>query len=400
VKRLPKRIAYAVVALALLGLLAWAFVPKPVPVDVATVKRGAMRVTVDEEGKTRIAERHVIAAPIEGQLQRVLLDPGDPVEAGRTVLAVIEPRDPALLDPRARAEAEARVDAAGARLEQTEPALVIAQLEYESAQREYRRLTEAGPGAASARQIDDALVLAQTRAEAVRSARIARDVSASELEAARTTLRRTFPATAPSRVKLTAPISGTVLRVLRESSMPVLPGAEIIEVGDPHDLEVEMEVLSSEAVKVEPGDRILFVRWGGSEELNGVVRRVEPQAFTKISALGVEEQRVKVIADFTDPSQRFQSLGDAFRLDAQIIIWEDPDTLILPTSALFRRGEQWQVFAAVDGRAVLRNVSVGQMNGLLAQVIDGLAAGDVVIVHPSDQVTAGARIEPRASDPK
>lgn len=397
-KRLIKRVAYTLVALALLGLLVWAFIPQPVDVDVARIGRGTLQVVVEEEGKTRIRERYIVAAPLEGQLQRVTLDPGDPVKRGETVLAVIEPRDPTLLDPRARAEAQARVDAARARLEQTEPAVALAEAELRIAENEYNRLVELPRGNVSQKEIEDALLLSRARTAALRSARIERDVARYELELAQTALRRTFPSTtapADTTVRLVAPTDGKVLRVIRESGMPVVAGAEILEIGDPRDLEVEMEVLSTEAVKVSPDDRVLFVRWGGTQPIEGVVRLVEPQAFTKISALGVEEQRVHIICDLTAPPEQYQSLGDAFRVDGRIIVEQIDDALLVPTSALFREGDQWQVFVVADGKAQRRDITIGPTSGLVAQVVDGLAEGDVVIIHPSDQVAPQIRVQPR-----
>ncbi len=399
--RLPKRATYVAVALGLLALLIWAFVPAPVEVDVAPVQRGLLRVTVDEEGKTRIRERYVITAPLAGQLQRMTLDPGDPVIAGQTVLAKIVPNDPALLDPRARAEAEARVDAAAARLKQVEPEVAKAQAELEIAQSDYKRFLEMEhTGGASRKEIDDAMLLARARTEALRSINIARDIARYELQVAQATLQRSFQSTtAPSdsHIELIAPVSGKVLRIIRESSMPVTAGTEIIEIGDPQNLEVDMEVLSTEAVQVEPGDRVLFVRWGGNEALEGVVRLVEPQAFTKISALGVEEQRVHIISDITSAAEDYRSLGDAFRVDGRIIVWEDSDALIVPTSAMFRNEDQWRVFAVEDDRAQARDITVGRTTGLAAQVLDGVKETEIVIVHPSDRVTPGVRVRRRSS---
>jgi HlyD family secretion protein len=397
VKRWFKRIVYILVGLALLGLLIWAFVPEPVDVDVARVDRGLLQITVDEEGKTRIRERYVIASPLEGQMGRVKLDAGDSVDAGKTVLVSIKPKDPALLDPRARAEAQARLEAAEARQRQTEPLTTQAEAELQIAHSEYHRLLELPRGNVATQEVEDARLAVAARQAALRSAQIARDIARYEAEVARAALIRAFPTTAPSdeNIELTSPITGKVLRVIKESSMPVMPGTEIIEVGDPRDLEVEMEVLSTEAVKVTAGDRVQFVRWGGGDPINGVVRLIEPQAFTKISALGVEEQRVRIICDLTDPPQRYQSLGDWYRVDGRIIVWQDEDALIVPTSALFREGQQWQVFVVRDGRAQLRDVTIGHMSGLAAQVLQGLEPGDVVVVHPSDQVAAKVRVNPR-----
>jgi HlyD family secretion protein len=417
VKRPVKRTLQIVVALAIAGLLFWMMIPTPVEVEAAPVRRGPLQVTVDEEAKTRIRHPYVIAAPVEGQLQRVVLEPGDQVVAGRTVLAVITPKDPALLDPRTHAELRARVDAASARLEQSLAAVDLARTEFELAQAEYQRLRELPPGNVSTKELDDAMRTSAVRAQGLRSARIGHDIARYELEMARIALGRTFgspgndatehvpgPASGPAtrlaerQIELVCPIDGRVLRRMLQSATPVLAGAEILEVGDPRDLEIELEVLTTEAVNVRPDQRVQFVRWGGDGAIHGIVRLVEPQAFTKISALGVEEQRVRIICDFADPPDTYSALGDAFRLDGRIIVWEQPDALVVPTSALFRRQQLWQVFVVAEGRASVRDVTLGRMNGDEAQVLDGLREGEQVIVHPSDQVAPGTRVKVRESD--
>jgi HlyD family secretion protein len=398
VTRIVKRTILLAAAVAALGLLVWALLPAPVAVDTATVERGPLQVTVDEEAKTRIRQHYVVAAPVDGQLQRIMLEPGDSVQAGRTVVAVIESSDPPLLDARARAEAQARARGAEARLAQTAPAAEQARVELQLAESEYDRLRSLPTGNVSTKEVEDARRTVAARTEALHVAQIAQEIARYEVQVAHVALQRTFaPATQPAdrQIELTSPVDGQVLRIIQKSTSPVVPGTAILEVGDRRDLEVVMEVLSTEAVKVRPGQRVEFVRWGGDQPIHGVVRLIEPQAFTKVSALGVEEQRVRIISDLSDPPQQYQPLGDAFRLDGRIIVWDDPDALIVPTSALFRQGLQWQVFVVMDGRAQARDVAIGQMNGLAAQVLDGLSDGERVIVHPSDQVSDDRRVRSR-----
>lgn len=391
--------------LALLGGVAaavgYAFVPPPIPVDQAEVVRGPLRVTVDEDGRTRIRERYIVAAPLSGQLRRIRLDAGDAVRAGETLLAVIEPSDPSLLDPRARAESEARVKAAEAAVQRADPILASARAALDFARKEHERAEQLAQRNGSTRQqLEHAELLLRQRTEEEKSARFAAEIAGYELELAKAALLRTAPAESLSaeeewQFRIRAPIDGVVLRVVQESATPVTPGTQLLELGDPDDLEVEVDVLSSDAVKISPGDDVLLEHWGGQQPLHGVVRRVEPSAFTKISALGVEEQRVYVLIDLTDPPAERATLWDGFRVEARIIIWQRDDVRKVPTSALFRHEGQWAVFRIVNGHAVLQGVQLGRRNALEAEVVEGLAPGTRVIVHPNDKITDGVAVAPR-----
>jgi HlyD family secretion protein len=401
VKRTLRRIAGTLLVLVLVGALLYAFLPRPVAVEAAAVARGPMQVTVDEDGRTRIKEEFTISAPLAGRLARITLDEGDSVEAGKTLLASIDPMDPSLLDPRALAEAEARASAAQAALDRAGAAVASAGAALELAQTELARLREAGRGsAASPKELDEAVLVESLRSEELRAAEFARDVARFELEQARAALLYANPSIQESgvgggavrRFEILAPVSGRVLRVLQKSAGVVTPGQALIQIGDPADLEVEVDVLSTDAVPIRPGAPVTLERWGGDHPLRAVVRLVEPAAFLKISALGVEEQRVNVIIDFVDPPEARAGLGDAFRVEARIVVWQADDVLQVPTGALFRDADSWAVFAIKDGRARTRRVTLGRRNSEHAQVLEGLAPGEEVILYPGDTVREGVRV--------
>ena len=387
------------IALVVALVLAWALAPKPVPVDLEEVTRGPLAVTVDEEGETRVRDRYLVSAPLAGKALRITLEPGDPVLAGETVLATFQPGDPALLDARARAEAEARVRAAqaalgGARAERdrvaAEHALAAAEAER------VRRL--AADEIVSRGQLDTAMTSERMAAEALAAAEFATDSARHELERARASLLQAGgeAADGAGRSTLRSPIDGVVLRRFRESEAVVAAGEPLLEVADPARLEIVSDLLSTDAVRVSPGDRALIEQWGGGETLRGTVRRVEPSGFTKVSALGVEEQRVNVIVDFEDPRAAWERLGDAYRVELAIVVWESPDTLRVPIGALFRAPDgAWAVYAAEDGEIVRREVEIGHRNDLRAEVLGGLEEGDRVAVHPSDMVAEGVEFVER-----
>ncbi len=399
-----KLFVMAIAALVIAGL-GYAFWPEPVAVDLATVERGSLQVTVDEDGKTRIREKYVVSAPLVGQLLRINMKAGDPVEAGKTMLATIEPRDPELLDARTVAQSEARVKAAEATLKKMEPTMeqVRAAQAYDEA--ELARARQAG-NAVSKSELENAEYSFRRSSEELRSTRIQEEIARFELEQAKAALMRTRPREVESiegafngngdwTFTIYSPINGRVLRVLQESAAVVNAGAPLLEVGDPLDLEAEIDVLSRDAVKIEPGAKALLEHWGGDKVLQGRVRLVEPSGFTKISTLGVEEQRVNVIVDFVDPPQARSTLGDGFRVEARIIIDEANDVVKVPTSALFRIGKESAVFKLIDDIVREQLVKIGRQNGLEAEVIEGLKPGDRVVIHPSDQIEAGVAVRPR-----
>jgi HlyD family secretion protein len=398
--QLRARIGFTLLGLAVIGGLVYGFLPRAIAVDVAAVKKGPLMVTVEEEGKTRVMERYVVSAPIAGYGRRIDLHVGDAVKAGQ-VLAVIEPARAEALDPRSRAEAEAKVSAAEAALAAARENARAAATQADLAQREFTRIETLRKSDTVSEQALD-----QARAEVARTqaARLASDhnvnVARFEVDMARAALAKTarLQAGGPAETfRVRAPVEAHVLRVLHESEGAVQAGQPLIEIGNPQALEVEVEVLSTQAVKIAPGSRAILERWGGESDLQGAVRVVEPTGFTKVSALGVEEQRVRVIVDFTSPRDAWRKLGDGYRVEARFVVWEGKDVLQIPASALFRHDSGWAVFVVASGRAKLRPVGIGQRAGLVAQVISGLNAGEQVISRPDDKIADGSRVKARAS---
>ncbi len=388
-----------VVLLALMAsALIYALAPRPVEVDVAVVDRGHLEVTVREDGKTRIKDRYIVAAPLAGKLERIRLRSGNAVTANQSLLAVIVPSDPDLLDPRARAQAEAKVHAAEALKSQTEAQLQRARADRDYAKENLQREIKNYAGQIiSHKDLDDAELREVSTANLLKAAEFAAQVAAFELEQARAVLLRASGNGGASewRHEIVSPITGKVLRVFQESSTIVTPGAKLLELGDPTDLEVEVDVLSTDGVQIQPGARVSIEHWGGSRPLQGRVRLVEPSGFTKISALGVEEQRVNAIIDFTDKPDAYASLGDAFRVEARIVVWESASVLRVPAAALFRSDEKWSVFVIQNGRAVMRAVDIGRSNDEHAEVLSGLQEADQVIIYPTDRVHPGVRVKQR-----
>jgi HlyD family secretion protein len=392
------RVGTFLLALAVAAGIGYGFLPRPVAVDLVAAHKGSLAVTVDEEGKTRIRERYVIAAPVAGEARRITLKVGDAVKAGQ-VVALIDPSPSASLDPRARAQAAARVQAALASLQAARENARSAEAEAKLAEQDLMRAEALGRDKfLSPAAVDQARARQQADQATRQAAEYAVQVARHELEAARaallqaTALAKGAPA---ETLRVTAPVAGDVLGVPHESEGVVQPGQPLLEVGNPHSLEVVVEVLSTAAVKIRPGSRVLLERWGGEGTLQGRVRVVEPAGFTKISALGVEEQRVRVIADFTSPAEQWQRLGDAYRVEASFVLWQGDDLLLIPTSALFRHDDGWAVFLAREGRARLTPVEIGQRNGLTAQVLQGLKAGDRLIAYPDDKIADGVRVKAR-----
>ena len=378
------------VALIVVGL--W---PRAVPVEVALVTRGPLVVTVDEEGMTRVKNRYLVSAPVAGQLRRIDWKAGAVVEAGRTVLAVLETSGADFLDARSQAQAEARVRVAEAAREASVAQRERARAAGKMFTADFQRLKQLfAQKVLSAQEFDAAQMRATTAEEDERAAEFSVKVAEFELQQARALLLRGQPGGGAEPLVLASPISGRILRVFQESARVVPGGFALMEVGDPTDLEVRIEVLSRDGVAIAPGARVMLEQWGGPEPLAARVRLVEPSAFTKISALGVEEQRVYVVADFTDPLEKRPTLGDSYRVEARIVTWETASALRAPAGALFQRGNAWQTFASEGGRARLRTVRAGRSNGLETEILDGLHEGDSVIVYPGDKVIDGTRVTP------
>ena len=372
--------------------------PRPLEVETATVTTGPLDVTVLEEGKTRIRHRYMISPPVAGYLNRVPLRAGDRIEAGQTVLATLQAQPSNFLDPRARAEAEARLKATDALKQRAESELERITASLELAQKEVARAaTLRKSGAISTKDWDTAenqvTVLTRERHSAEFAIRVAEFERA---QAQAVLMQAKTPVSGESEpLTILAPITGYVLNVLEENARIVSAGTPIMEVGDPTDLEAEIELLSSDAVGVQPGAEVSIEQWGGDAPLRGKVTVIEPGGYTKVSALGVEEQRVKVRVNFTDPIPAAHPLGDRFRVEARILTWRGANVLQVPTGALFRRGNDWMTFVFDGGKARLTKVEIARSNGIAAEVRTGLHPGQTVILHPPDGVAEGAAVSAR-----
>ncbi|HTM19044.1 MAG TPA: HlyD family efflux transporter periplasmic adaptor subunit [Kofleriaceae bacterium] len=382
-------------AAAALGLLIRAFLPEPVPVDVDRVERGPMQVAVIDDGRTRVVHRYVVSAPVSGRLTRITLRPGDPVDAGGAI-ARVTPAAAPLLDARSRAEATARLGAAEARVRQSRALVDQARTRVTHTRAEAERIRALAASGVSAEQ---PAIRAEYEARAAADELAAVDygarVAAQDVAAARAVLEAR-PDDLAGGFPVSAPIAGQVLRVFQESETVVAAGTPLVEVGDPAVLEVVVDVLSRDAVRIRPGARAWIEQWGGDAALAGRVRRVEPAAFTRVSALGIEEQRVNVVIGFDQPLPPDVPLGDGYRVEARIVEWEATEVLRAPASAVFRAGDGWAVFA-VDGRRVRRvEVTIGRRNDEQVEVSGGIDAGTEVILHPGDRIADGVRVAPRA----
>lgn len=391
-----RRLVVTALAAALAAAAGWALWPQPQPVDMAVVSRGPLAVSVSAEGVTRVRQPFAITAPIAGNLSRLQLEVGDRVVAGITELARISPAAPALMDVRSRAQAEAAVHEAQSALALADTRLRRAISDLENAQAERTRARAlAGAGTISARALDQAEQAFTAAAQALAAARSERDLSAASLERARAQLIGPEATASPEVVRLLAPQSGIVLSIADPSARPVQPGTPLMTLGDLSDLEIEIDLLSADAVRVSPGARAEVDRWGGDRVLGAVVRRIEPAAFTRISALGIEEQRVRLVLDFTDPPASRPGLGERYRVVVRVILWEGASLLRVPQAALFRHAGGWAVFRQVEGRAVLTPLETGRQAEGQAEVLSGLTEGEPVVLYPASSLTDGARIRPR-----
>lgn len=396
-RSLPRKVAFWSIAGALVLVLVYALQPRPVEIEVGVVQKGPLTVYVSEEGKTRIRNRHVVAAPVAGSMQRVTLKPGDAVKAGETVLTRIEPSLSPLLDARSRTQAQARVDAAAAARSRANENIEMARTGLKYAQANWDRVkNNTDKGTISDTDRDTFEREAEMKIREVRSAEFALQVADFELAQARAALQQIDkPGSGGASIDVRAPVSGVVLRVQQESATIVAPGAPILEIGDPTDLEIEAEILSRDAVTIQPGALVTVEQWGGDEPAKARVRRVEPAAFTKVSALGVEEQRVLVLSDFVEQTPALKALGDRYRVEVRVAVWHSDDTLLVPAGALFREGSEWKTFVFDDGSAKSVTVKAGRTDGKLTQVLDGLKAGDEVLMHPPDTVKDGSDVVKR-----
>lgn len=385
----------AIVAVAALAV--WAMMPGPVLVETATVTKGKFVATVDEDGKTRVRERYVVAAPLPGRLNRVRLKAGDAVKADDMIAAIL-PSPAPFLDPRSRRETEERLGAAEAARERTKAVVERAQAEAAQAKNDLDRIsTLAQRGVSTTQALERAETAMRVAERDQRAAEFQDHAAEHEVEQAKALLAqyRNGGDVPPDRWTVTAPVAGVVLKVWQESETIVQPGTPIVEIGDPRDLEIVVDVLSTDAVEIHPGAEVAIEHWGGPGLLAGRVRRVEPAAFTKISTLGVEEQRVNVLIDVVSQPKDWAGLGDAYQVDARITVFSRDDATIVPTGALFRTGEKWSVYVVNEGRAQRRTVELLRRSGRFAAVTAGVQPGDRVIVYPSDRIAPEVRVEAR-----
>ncbi|KUF09358.1 efflux RND transporter periplasmic adaptor subunit [Pseudoponticoccus marisrubri] len=395
-----RTVGLSALALAILGGLAvTAFRSDPIPVDLATLERGALSVTVDAEGQTRIRDRYDVAAPIAGTLRRAPVAVGDLVAKDVTVVAQVDPATSGLLDARSRAEAEAALHEAEAAVQYARAEVTRTEAEAAHAQAQYdraRALAERGAGALTA--LEDAEQRRAIARAATQSAKARLQMAVAGLERARAVLSQpdAGDAAASCCLTLTAPADGVVVEIADRSARPVVAGAPILTIGDPADLEIVVDLLSSEATRLAPGAPARVERWGGATPLSAELRLIEPAARTVVSALGIEEQRVDAVLDITSPPEARAGLGDGFAVFVRIEEWRTEDALLIPLAAVFRRGGAWFTFVVEDGVVQERGIEIGRRDGRFAVVEAGLAAGDAVILHPPDTIEPGVAVTPRA----
>ena len=381
-----KHLWYAVAVLAAVWLALRLLRPETIAVEVASAAVGPLQVTVGDEGQTRVRHRHIVTAPVPGRLEQIALEVGDPVVVGSVVARLA----PLPLDARSRLQAEAALEASRDLERRSVAAVAQARTALEQAQQDRRRAEQLVQAGGIARAEAERLRLVeQARQREVEGAEAGARAAAHDLEAARSALMASGTAAGSRTLRLTCPVGGRVLAVPERSARTVQAGESLLEIGDPADLEIVVDLLSTDAVKAAPGQRMLVTGWGGDSTLEGRVRRVDPAGFTKVSALGVEEQRVNVVGDFLAVPER---LGDRFRLDVRLVLWEGDSVLKVPASALFRRGDGWALFVVEDGRARKREVTVGHESSTEAEITAGVERGDMIIRHPTDRVRDGARV--------
>lgn len=385
-----KLIASVLVVAAIVAVAMW---PKSTEVEVVRAERGPMQVTVNEDGETRVRDRFLVTAPVAGRVQRIEIEPGDTVVRGKTVLARITPAESPLLDPRTRGELSAAVESATAAVGQARAERQRAVTTLDRARSTLRRQQELmKAGAISSDDLEGAQTAVTSAEDALRAAEFSERRAEGEVQLARA--RLAAPNTSGRAVDVLAPIDGTILKRLRESEGVVPVGEPLLEIGEPGRMEIVADLLSTDAVRVSPGAEVLIEQWGGGHTLHGRVRRVEPSGFMKVSALGVEEQRVNVIIDFTDAAAASR-LGDGYRVEVRIVLWKEDSVLKVPVGALFRQGEGWAVFVVEEGRVRRQTVQLGQRNENDGQITSGLEAGATLVLHPPDTLTDGTRVTVR-----
>jgi HlyD family secretion protein len=387
------RLILSIIVVAAIATVAmW---PKSMEVDVVAVARGPMQVTIDEEGETRVRDRFVVSAPVTGRLQRIELEPGDRVVRGQTLVARLMPAESPLIDPRTRGELAAAVEAARAAVGQAQAERDRAAAAQDRARTSLRRQEALAEAGAIARDtLEAAQTALKTTEEAMRAAEFTVTRAEYELQLARARLQA--PAAGGGAVPVISPVDGVVLKRLRESESIVPAGEPLLEIGDPTRIEIVSDLLSTDAVQVPPGAPVLVEQWGGPNPLKGTVRRVEPSGFMKVSALGVEEQRVNVLIDLPELPAEARQLGDGYQVEIRIVTWQADDVVKVPVGGLFRRGDDWAVFLVDNGVARLQAVEVGRRNDTEAQIVSGVSPGQSVVLHPPDTLEDGTRVVVRA----
>ncbi len=396
-----RSIFWLIILLLIITGLIFAFRPQAIAVDFVKVKSGSLVVTVEEEGETRIKDVYVLSAPVTGRMLRIDAEVGDEVAAAETLIAQIKPIDPEFLDVRSEEESRAAVKTAEASLKLAEAQLVEAESEFEFATSELDRAKKLiQKQVIPEREMDNAKREFKSKRAGVNTAKAA--LRARQFELAQARAHLVSPADLQTNdadcqcITILSPITGKILQVLNESEGVISMGTPLVEIGDPLDLEIVVDFLSTDAVKIKPGQRVIIDEWGGSDNLQGIVRKIEPFGFTKTSALGIDEQRVNVIIDLNDNIEKWQRLGHGYQIEASVVLWENDESLKVPLTALFRDNEKWAVFIEQENYAKLQHVQVGQRNTLEAEITEGLSVGDQVILHPSNQIADGVRIKERS----
>lgn len=388
-----KQIYLSLFALFIVLLIIWGFLPSAIPVSVEEARIAPLEVTIEEEGKTRVIDRYTVSAPVTGYVLRLEHEVGDSLRAGQELFR-IQPV-PDLIGARQREVAEAQLEAARTRLMQAREQLALANEERKLADTDYRRLQNLyDDGIGSRQMLDNAELAAKRAATQQASAEFAVKVAEHEIRAAESALQAFQSGGGQERISITAPVDGRLLKIHHKSEGTVQAGTPILEIGDPQSLELRIDLLSTDAVKLIAGTPVRIKRWGSEQVLEGLVKTIEPSGYTRISALGVEEQRVPVIVEITSPYEQWRVLGDGFRVVAEFITWQGDEVLQVPSSSLFRTGDsEWALFVVEGGESKLRTVEIGRQSGLYTQIVSGLDSGEAVITHPDERIEDGVAVE-------
>ncbi|MBT8112128.1 MAG: HlyD family efflux transporter periplasmic adaptor subunit [Gammaproteobacteria bacterium] len=398
--KIRRSIFWLIILVLIVAGLIFTFRPQPIPVDLIKVTQGPMIVTVEEEGETRVKDVYMLSAPVTGHMLRIDAEVGDDVIAAETLVAQIRPINPEFLDKRSEEEARAAIKTAEASLALTEAQLVEAQSEFDFAVTELERANKLiQQQVIPQRALDNAKRDYKSKRAGVNTAKAA--LRARQFELAQARAHLVSPADVQINdqdcqcVTILSPITGKILQVLHESEGVISMGTPLVEIGDPANLEIVVDFLSSDAVRIQPGQRVIIEEWGGESALQGTVRKIEPFGFTKTSALGIDEQRVNVIIDLSDPTEKWQRLAHGYQIEARVVLWESENVSKVPLTSLFRDNDNWAVYVEQENRAKLQHVKLGQRNGLEAEILEGLPEGSQVISHPSNQIVDGIRVKPR-----